>query len=411
MIHIKPNAEWPIHPIGTLLRRVRQPVFVNSQDTYREIGIRSHCKGIFHKPSTTGKKLEKKRVFWIEPGCLIFNIVFAWEQAVAMTSENEAGMIASHRFPMYTSRNGKLLPEYAWRYFSTPRGKYDLGIASPGGAGRNKTLGQAEFNHLKMPVPPLAHQRLTVDALAAADRAIARTEDLVATKRKLKDGIAQQLLTGRCRLPGSSPETWRDIRLGDLVTIIMSGVDKKSRPGETVICLCNYTDIYYNDRIGLDCDFMKATATSVEIEKYSVQKGDVIITKDSETPDDIAKPAVVVEDLPGVLCGYHLAILRPHNVHGPFLAQILRLSRIRHEFYRVANGVTRYGLGRHAIASLIMKLPSRAEQLRIAAVLNCVDRHVELLQRKLLALREFKRGLLQRLIVIQSSPVLEQDRL
>ena len=70
-----------------------------------------------------------------------------------MTSENEAGMIASHRFPMYTSRNGKLLPEYAWRYFSSPRGKYDLGIASPGGAGRNKTLGQAEFDELKIPVP------------------------------------------------------------------------------------------------------------------------------------------------------------------------------------------------------------------------------------------------------------------
>ena len=191
----------------------------------------------------------------------------------------------------------------------------------------------------------------------------------------------------------------------------MSGVDKKSRPGETVIRLCNYTDIYYNDRIVLDYDFMKATATSFEIEKYSVRKGDVIITKDSETPDDIAKPAVVVEDLPGVLCGYHLAILRPRNVHGPFLAQLLRLSRIRHEFYRVANGVTRYGLGRHAIANLMVKLPSRGEQLRIAAALNCVDRHVEVLQRKLMALRKFKRGLMQRLIAIQSSPILERDRI
>ena len=146
MMYTKHNSAWPLRPIGELLKRVRSPVDVEPELTYQEIGIRSHCKGIFHKPSTTGKDLGKKRVFWIEPGCLIFNIVFAWEQAVAMTSENEAGMIASHRFPMYTSRSGKLLPEYAWRYFSTPRGKYDLGIASPGGAGRNKTLGQAEFN-------------------------------------------------------------------------------------------------------------------------------------------------------------------------------------------------------------------------------------------------------------------------
>ena len=389
--------------------RVRKPVDVQPEKTYQEIGIRSHSKGIFYKVPVVGALIGNKRVFWVEPDCLIFNIVFAWEQAVAITGESEAGMIASHRFPMYTARTGRLLPEYAWRYFSSPRGKYDLGVASPGGAGRNKTLGQAAFNQLKIPVPPLWHQRMTVGALMAADRVISRTEDVIATKQKLKEGLARQLLTGKCRLPSSSPETWRCIRLGDLVSIIMSGVDKKSISGETSIRLCNYTDIYYNDRIGSHCDFMEATATSGEIEKYSVRKsrkGDVIITKDSETPDDIAKPAVVVDDLPGVLCGYHLAILRPQNVHGPFLAQLLRLPRIRHEFYRAANGVTRYGLGRHAIASLIVKLPSRAEQQRIATVLNCIDRHVEILQRKLIALREFKRGLMQRLIAIQSSPIL-----
>ena len=150
MLHTKPNTEWPVRPIGELLRRVRQPVGVQLGQTYQEIGIRSHCKGVFHKTPTTGEEIGNKRVFWVNPGCLIFNIIFAWEQAVAMTSEDEAGMIASHRFPMYTSRNGELLPEYAWRYFSSLRGKYDLGIASPGGAGRNKTLGQVEFNQLKM---------------------------------------------------------------------------------------------------------------------------------------------------------------------------------------------------------------------------------------------------------------------
>ena len=397
MIGTASNSDWPLYPISELLKRVRRLVDVQPDETYQEIGIRSHCKGIFHKPASAGKEIGNKRVFWVEPGCLIFNIVFAWEQAVAMTSENEAGLIASHRFPMYTSRNGKLLPEYAWRYFSSPRGKYNLGIASPGGAGRNKTLGQAEFNQLKIPVPPLAHQRMAVDALATADRAIARTEDLLAAKRKLKEGLAQQLLMDKYRLPDTSPEKWRYIRLADMATIIVSAVDKKSRSEETKIRLCNYTDIYYNDRIGWDCAFMVATASAAEIENYSLRKGDVIITKDSETPDDIAKPAVVVEDMPGVICGYHLAILRPQKVHGPFLAQLLRLSHIRHEFYRVANGVTRFGLGRHAIANLLLKVPSHGEQLRIAAVLNCVDRHVELLQTKLTALREFKRGLLNRL--------------
>ena len=164
MTNASSYASWPIYSMGELLKRVRHPVAVNYQETYREIGIRSHCKGVFHKPPTTDEGIGNKRVFWVEPGCLIFNIIFAWEQAVAMTSENEAGMIASHRFPMYTSRNGKLLPEYAWRYFSSPRGKYDLGIASPGGAGRNKTLGQAEFDQLKYAWRPVISLYLTTRA-------------------------------------------------------------------------------------------------------------------------------------------------------------------------------------------------------------------------------------------------------
>ena len=127
-------------------------------------------------------------------------------------------MIASHRFPMYTSRNGKLLPEYTWRYFSSPRGKYALGIASPGGAGRNKTLGQAEFDQLKIPVPPLAHQRMVVDTLAAADRAIARTEDLIDAKRRLKTGLAKLLLTGKHRFPDCESQ-WCERSISDLAEV------------------------------------------------------------------------------------------------------------------------------------------------------------------------------------------------
>jgi len=87
---------------------------------------------------------------------------------------------------------------------------------------------------------------------------------------------------------------------------------------------------------------------------------DVIITKDSEPPDDIGKPAVVMQDLPGVVCGYHLAILRPKNVDGSFLAQLLRLPRIRYELYRIANGVTRFGLGQSALRHLELSVPDQA---------------------------------------------------
>ena len=92
--------------------------------------------------------------------------------------------------------------------------------------------------------------------------------------------------------PGCPPG-WKEVPLTSVADIRFSGVDKVSRSGETPVRLCNYIDVYDNDYITAGMNFMRATATCAEIERFGLQIGDVIITKDSETPDDIGVPAVV----------------------------------------------------------------------------------------------------------------------
>ena len=130
---------WTVKSLGSVLERVSCPVIPDV--LYREIGIRSHGKGIFHKKPVLGKSLGNKRVFEVHGDCFVVNIVFAWEQAVARTTSNEVGMIASHRFPMYRPVDGLCDVDFLLYYFKTKKGKYLLELASPGGAGRNKTLG------------------------------------------------------------------------------------------------------------------------------------------------------------------------------------------------------------------------------------------------------------------------------
>lgn len=98
------GGEWQKRKISALLTKSVRPVNVDLDATYREVGIRSHGKGIFHKKPISGKAIGDKRVFWAAEEALVLNIVFAWEQAVAVTSLAEKGMIASHRFPMYSAR-------------------------------------------------------------------------------------------------------------------------------------------------------------------------------------------------------------------------------------------------------------------------------------------------------------------
>jgi type I restriction enzyme S subunit len=144
-------------------------------------------------------------------------------------------------------------------------------------------------------------------------------------------------------------------------------VDKHLHDDEIPVRLCNYTDVYKNERITGDMDLMRATATAAEIARLTLTAGDVIITKDSETPDDIGVPAWVPEDLLGVVCAYHLGLLRPERerVLGEFLFRAIGSARIAQQFHVLATGVTRFALGKHDVKNAVIALPPVEEQKAI----------------------------------------------
>jgi len=109
---------------------------------------------------------------------------------------------------------------------------------------------------------------------------------------------------------GEVPKQWELKRLKELAKIQNSNVDKKSHENEISVRLCNYVDVYKNEFINSSLDFMQATADESEIKRFTITKRNVLITKDSETCDDIAVPVLATQTLEGVVCGYHLAQIR-----------------------------------------------------------------------------------------------------
>ncbi|MFU3493293.1 restriction endonuclease subunit S [Pseudomonas aeruginosa] len=187
-------GKWQKRKVSDLLVRSVSPVSVDVDDAYQEIGIRSHGKGIFHKELISGKALGDKRVFWVEENAFVVNIVFAWEQAVAVTSAAEKEMIASHRFPMYKPKNNSSDVHFVKYFFLTNKGKELLGIASPGGAGRNKTLGQKEFENLDLLFPgDVEEQTEIANILSSLDDLIAAQSKKVDALKTHKQGLMQQL--------------------------------------------------------------------------------------------------------------------------------------------------------------------------------------------------------------------------
>ena len=153
---------------------------------------------------------------------------------------------------------------------------------------------------------------------------------------------------------------------------VVSNVDKVPAENEISVRLCNYTDVYNNEFITLHLDFMESTATADEIAKFGLLVDDVVITKDSESWDDIGIPALVRETAKDLVCGYHLAVLRPNKgvLEGAFLLRCLQAKPVRVQLELAANGVTRFGIPKFAIGAMMLPVPPLAQQCAIARYLD-----------------------------------------
>ena len=227
-----------------------------------------------------------------------------------------------------------------------------------------------------------------------------RTEDgfrqrVLMTRTPLMSGEATVSRTGATS-PGITkiPTGWSKAALSDVVDIVLSSVDKKTVDGETPVRLCNYTDVYYNQFIRKGMTFMEATATEREIGKCRLEPGDVVITKDSEKYDDIGVPSLVRDQFDDLICGYHLGILRSRpRTHGPFLFYAVSAKDVQEQFHSFANGITRFGLRKHDIGLVEVRLPSFTEQRAVAGVLAELDDRIELSRRMHATLEAMARAL------------------
>lgn len=256
-------------------------------------------------------------------------------------------------------------------------------IANPGAV---PSVNECQMRETTVVIGPLPEQR----AIAAfLDRETARIDALVAKKERLI-GLLQEkraALISRAVTKGLNPSApmkesgvkwlgtipahWAVKRLKSFATVQLSNVNKKSTEGQDVVQLCNYVDVYYNERIDDRVDFMSATATKEQVRRFSLLSGDVLITKDSETWTDIAVPAVVSMDLPGVLCGYHLAHIRPgQHCNGGFLSRLFAAIGPRDQYHISANGITRFGLTGDSVRAGVFALPPPHEQRAIATFLD-----------------------------------------
>lgn len=193
------EAKWKMMELNQCLtytpREIEKP-----KENFLALGIRSHGKGIFHKPDFDPAAIAMEKLFVTKENDLIVNITFAWEQAVAIISKADEGGLVSHRFPTYTFKNEKASPRFFRYFILEKRFKFLLELISPGGAGRNRVMSKTDFLKLELKLPSVQEQESIANILDTANAELKQYEQKLLALQLQKKGLMQELLTGKTRV-------------------------------------------------------------------------------------------------------------------------------------------------------------------------------------------------------------------
>lgn len=341
--------------LGDVIERVSRPIVVDAERGYHEIGIRSHGKGIFHKEPTPGDRLGNKRIFEIRSGDLVFNIVFAWEGAVAVAGATDDGRCGSHRFPTYRPIADACDVRYLAELFHTEHGLRILRLASPGSAGRNRTLNQSRLMDFAITLPSIADQRRIVDLLSAIDLAIQSVSVLVSA--------TQAVVTRTRSLMSSVGEL---VPLGELASIESSLVSPTS---------ADFADLPHigieriESRTGRLLPLQSAAEDGVTSGKYLVTAEDIVYSK--------IRPELRKAAFPRMLClaSADAYPLRPKTgVNPEFLFELLLSDEFSAHAIQRSGRTKMPKVNRSELFSIPVRSCSPVEQAEFASLLSGLRR-------------------------------------
>ncbi len=388
--------EWEQRKFGKIVEKYEDPVETPT-DGYMRLGIRSHAKGTFHNYVEKGKELETAKMFRVAADKFIVNITFGWEHAVAITDENDAGMLVSHRFPQYSFNEG-MIPKFFKYLILDENFKHHLELSSPGGAGRNRVLKLSDMLEYKMNFPSEAEQKKIAIYFDDLDNLITLHQRKYEQAKTLKKYMLQKMFpqdgmrVPEIRFAGFTDE-WEqrkvtelgEIYIGLVTTMTAHYTDK----GALLIRNSDIRDGYFefgDNPIYLDEEFVEQNSSR----KHQV--GDVITVHTG----DIGTSAVITENEAGSI-GFATIVTRPDTkkIIPKYLCAYLNTDTHKRFAMRISTGDGRNNYNLKDYYNCVVPFPNLEEQRKISDYIQSINHLITLHQRRCEELREIKKYMLQ----------------
>ena len=362
---------------------------------YIRLGIRSHCKGTFHELVKIENILSADKMYIVPKNNLILNITFAWEQAIAITDDNDEGKYISNRFPTFAFKDNQL-PTFYKYIIPQKRLKYDLNVASPGGAGRNRVLNKKLFLSIPVNIPLLEEQNKIANFLTTVDKKITNLENTIISLENQKKGLLQQIFSQKLRFKdknGNNYPNWEKKKLGDIGSFSRGGNLSKSDLSKKGTSCILYGELYtYYNEFATEIKSKTLNTTNLVLSK----KYDVLLPLSGETAEDISTCTCIFFD--DIALGSDLLIFRSSFFDGRFMSLLLKY-KYKYKIAQIAQGKSIVHISEKNIKNINIKIPCIEEQQNIADFILIFTKKLENQKAQLEHWKQIKKGLLQQMFV------------
>ena len=389
------SGEWEEKTFGDILSLNMVPV--EKPDTeYERLGILCHNKGTFHEHITDPSYIALDTLYKVHKHNFIVNITFAWEHAIAITTEKDEDALVTFRFLMFTFNNGYYYQFFKYA-FSKEKFRYDLSVASPGGAGRNRVLNQKQLNKIPLIVPPKTEQQKIADFLSNVDSIIATETKILNALQKKKKALMQKLFTQQLRFKsddGTDFPDWEESTLEKECEYVdyRGKTPKKVSTGIFLITAKNIKLGY----IDYECskEFIAENDFNEVMHRGKAKLGDVLIT--TEAPcGNVAQ----IDNENVALAQRVIKYSSKGRLNNTFLKYYFLSDIFRTIINEKSTGSTVKGIKGSVLHKQKVVIPSLEEQQKIADSLSSMDSLIQTQQKIVTTWQQRKKALLQKMFI------------
>ena len=397
------TEDWEQRKFGEIVKKYEDSIETPTEG-YTRLGIRSHAKGTFHSFVEKGKELETAKMFRVAADKFIVNITFGWEHAVAITDENDAGKLVSHRFPQY-SFNAGMVPKF-FRYLILDENfKHHLELSSPGGAGRNRVLKLNDMLEYKMNFPSEAEQKKIATYFDNIDHLITLHQRKCDETKKLKKCMLQKMFpkegekVPEIRFSGFTGD-WKQRKVSEIaIEKLSNGIMNNQSDDETGVKHINVINMYDTDKIHPE----KLTFSNYDeeaVKKCNVEFGDIFLTRSSLKPEGIAEANVLLDSGRFVYDDHLIRLKVNKEKYDSFFVKLnLSGNAFKRQFIVRAKTTAFTTIGQEDISECLGSFPKKEEQQQISEYFMILDQLITLHKKKCDELRNIKKFMLQNMFI------------